>query len=296
MYKKLIMLVLLTHTLVVQAAPDDGVLLKQDNELTSIVLKHTGSPKLGSSIALIYDERGQRALYTKNASTVAPIASISKLMTAMVVLDAQLPMDEEISISKQDMDTLKNTHSRMRPGMTLTRGELLKLALMASENRAAAALARTYPGGTEAAVAKMNAKARELGMKDTRFLDPTGLNSGNVSTAQDLVKMVLAAQTYEPIHKATTSSSHLAEPAGYRPLMYKNTNPLVRNTSWDIGISKTGYINEAGRCLVMKATIKQHPVVIVLLDSQGKRTRIGDANRIKKWMESSLVTHTVRHG
>ena len=296
MYKKLIMLVLLTHTLVVQATPDDGVSLKQDNELASIVLKHTGSPKLGSSIALIYDERGQRALYTKNASTVAPIASISKLMTAMVVLDAQLPMDEEISISKQDMDTLKGTHSRMRPGMTLTRGELLKLALMASENRAAAALARTYPGGTEAAVAKMNAKARELGMKDTRFLDPTGLNSGNVSTAQDLVKMVLAAQTYEPIHKATTSSSHLAEPAGYRPLMYKNTNPLVRNASWDIGISKTGYINEAGRCLVMKATIKQHPVVIVLLDSQGKRTRIGDANRIKKWMESSLVTHTVRHG
>jgi len=298
MYKKLIMLILLTNILVVQAAPNDGdgVTLKQEDELTSVVLKHTSSPKLRSYIALIYDERGQCALYTKNADTVAPIASISKLMTAMVVLDAQLPMDEEISISTQDMDTLKGTHSRMRPGMTLTRGELLKLALMASENRAAAALARTYPGGTQAAVAKMNAKARELGMKNTRFLDPTGLNSGNVSTAQDLVKMVLAAQTYEPIHKATTSSSHLAEPAGYRPLMYKNTNPLVRNASWDIGISKTGYINEAGRCLVMKVTIKQHPVVIVLLDSQGKSTRIGDANRIKKWMESSLVTRTERRG
>jgi D-alanyl-D-alanine endopeptidase (penicillin-binding protein 7) len=296
MYKKLIMLILLTQTLVVQAAPNDGVALKQEDELTSVVLKHTSSPKLRSSIALIYDERGQRALYTKNANTVAPIASISKLMTAMVVLDAKMPMDEEISISKQDMDTLKNTHSRMRPGMTLTRGELLKLALMASENRAAAALARTYPGGTEAAVAKMNAKALELGMKDTRFLDPTGLNSGNVSTAQDLVKMVLAAQTYEPIHNATTSSSHLVEPAGYRPLLYKNTNSLVRNASWDIGVSKTGYINEAGRCLVMKVTIKQHPLVIVLLDSQGKSTRIGDANRIKKWMESSLVTRTIHRG
>ena len=318
MYKKFIVLTLLTYTLaahaatndgnpdqgqltvahavVVQAAPNDGVILKQEDELASVVLKHTSSPKLRSSIALIYDERGQRALYSKNADTVAPIASISKLMTAMVVLDAKLPMDEAISISRQDMDMLKGSHSRMRPGMTLTRGELLKLALMASENRAAAALARTYPGGTAAAVARMNAKAQELGMKDTRFLDPTGLNSGNVSTAQDLVKMVLAAQTYEPIHQATTSSSHLAEPAGYSPLMYKNTNPLVRNASWDIGLSKTGYINEAGRFMVMKATIKQHPVVIVLLDSWGKSTRIGDANRIKKWMESSLVTRTVRRG
>jgi D-alanyl-D-alanine endopeptidase (penicillin-binding protein 7) len=296
MYKKFIIMGLLTHALAGQAAPDDAVTLKQDNELTSIVLKHTKSPKLRSSIALIYDEQGQRPLYTKNAEMVAPIASISKLMTAMVVLDAQLPMDENIRISTLDMDTLKGTHSRMIPGMTLTRGELLKLALMASENRAAAALARTYPGGTEAAVAKMNLKARELGMKDTRFLDPTGLNSGNVSTAQDLVKMVLAAQAYDPIHQATTSSSHLAEPAGYRPLMYRNTNPLVKSSSWDIGVSKTGYISEAGRCLVMKVNIKQRPVVIVLLDSWGKSTRIGDANRIKKWMESSIVTRNVRRG
>jgi len=297
MYKRFILLMLLAHTLVAQAVSNDGVSLKQEDELSSVVLKHTKSPKLRSSIALIYDERGQRALYTKNAATITPIASISKLMTAMVVLDAQLPMDEEISISTQDMDTLKGTHSRMRPGMTLTRGELLKLALMASENRAAAALARTYPGGTRAAVAQMNAKAVELGMKETRFLDPTGLNSGNVSTAQDLVKMVLAAQAYEPIHKATTSTSHIAEPAGYRPLLYKNTNPLVKNASWDIGVSKTGYISEAGRCLVMQANINQHPVVIVLLDSQGKSSRIGDANRIKKWMESSLVTRrTTRRG
>jgi len=296
MYKKLIMLILLAHNLAALAAPNDGVVLRQEDELASVVLKHTSSPKLRSSIALIYDEQGQRTLYTKNADTVAPIASISKLMTAMVVLDAKLPMDEAISISKLDMDTLKGTHSRMRPGMTLTRGELLKLALMASENRAAAALARTYPGGTQAAVAQMNIKAHELGMKDTRFLDPTGLNSGNVSTAQDLVKMVLAAQSYEPIHKATTSSSHLVEMAGYRPMLYRNTNPLVKNASWDIGVSKTGYINEAGRCLVMKANINQRPVVIVLLDSWGKSTRIGDANRIKKWMESSLVARNMRRG
>jgi D-alanyl-D-alanine endopeptidase (penicillin-binding protein 7) len=296
MYKKLLLLCLLAHCLSGHAATTDGVALRQESELTSIVLKHTTSPKLRSSIALIYDEEGHRALYTKNAAMVAPIASISKLMTAMVVLDAQLPMDEEIRISTLDMDTLKGTHSRMRPGMTLTRGELLKLALMASENRAAAALARTYPGGTDAAIARMNAKAHDLGMKDTRFLDPTGLNSGNVSTAEDLVKMVLAAQSYEAIHNATTTSTHTVEPSGYRAMIYRNTNPLVRNASWDIGVSKTGYINEAGRCLVMKVNIRQRPVVIVLLDSWGKSTRIGDANRIKKWMESALVTRVVHRG
>lgn len=283
MYQKLIMLILLTCSFAAQALPADAVSLKQDDALTSAVLRH--APKLRSSIAMIYDERSGRPLYTKNADVVAPIASISKLMTAMVVLDAQLPMDEEITISREDMDTLKGTHSRMRPGMKLTRGELLKLALMASENRAAAALARTYPGGTAAAVAKMNVKARELGMVNTHFLEPTGLNSGNVSTAQDLVKMVLAAQAYTPIHKATTSTSHLVEMAGYRPMLYRNTNPLVKNASWNIGVSKTGYISEAGRCLVMKANINERPVVIVLLDSWGKSTRIGDANRVKKWME-----------
>ena len=160
----------------------------QEEELKSSVLKLASSPRLRSAIGLIYDERAQCPLYSKSADAVTPIASITKLMTAMVVLDAQLPMDEEISISAEDADTYKRTRSRMRPGMTLTRGELLKLALMASENRAAAALARTYPGGTQAALAQMNAKARELGMTSTRFLDPTGLNSGNVSTAQDLVK------------------------------------------------------------------------------------------------------------
>lgn len=262
--------------------------VQQDEALTSEVFKLTSAPKLQSAIALIYDEQGRRPLYTKNADNVAPIASITKLMTAMVVLDAGLPLDEKITISADDADHLKGTRSRMRPGSTLTRGELLKLALMASENRAAAALARTYPGGTAAAVAKMNAKAQFLGMRSTRFFDPTGLDSNNVSTAQDLVLMVREAAHYEPIHRFTTSSSHTVQVAKQRrPLQFHNTNPLVRSASWDIGVSKTGYISEAGRCLVMKATISKRPVIIVLLDSWGKRTRVGDANRIKKWMESS---------
>jgi serine-type D-Ala-D-Ala endopeptidase (penicillin-binding protein 7) len=252
---------------------------------------------LGSSIVMIYDEQGQRALYSKNANTVSPIASITKLMTAMVVLDAKLDLNEEISISSADIDLLKGTHSRMRPGMTLIRAELLKLALMASENRAASALARTYPGGTPAAVAQMNAKALALGMSTTRFLDPTGLNSGNVSTAADLVKMVQAAQQYPLIHHYTTSVSHIAEPAGYRALQFNNTNPLVQSDLWNIGVSKTGFINEAGRCLVMEATISSRPVVIVLLDSQGKQTRVGDANRVRRWLEgtqSASVRSSVR--
>jgi len=295
-YKKLMLLVLLSTTLAAQAAPNNVTATTQDDELTNAVLKFASSPKLRSSIALIYDEQGQNHLYTKNADMVTPIASITKLMTAMVVLDAKLPLEEEISISTLDMDLLKGTHSRMSPGMRLTRGELLKLALMSSENRAAAALARTYPGGTEAAVAMMNIKARELGMKDTRFLDPTGLNSGNVSTAHDLVKMVQAARCYDPIHEFTTTSSHIVDLAGHRPMRFNNTNPLVKNASWNIGVSKTGYISEAGRCLVMQANINQRPVIIVLLDSWSKSARVGDANRIKKWMESAYARARVtRH-
>ncbi|MGC2456920.1 MAG: D-alanyl-D-alanine endopeptidase [Gallionellaceae bacterium] len=278
----LICLALTTQTVYARPAKSQAL----DDEVTSAILKKTSSsPRLRSSIALIYDVNEQRPLYAKHKDSVTPIASISKLMTAMVVLDAQLPMDEEIRISEQDTDTLKGTHSRMRFGMKLTRRNLLKLALMASENRAAAALARTYPGGTQAAVASMNQKARALGMTDTHFLDPTGLNSGNVSTAKDLVKMVLAAQQYDEIRESTTSTKHMVEPDGYRPILFNNTNPLVKSTSWEIGLSKTGYISEAGRCLVMEANINQRPVVIVLLDSQGKSTRIGDANRVKKWME-----------
>jgi D-alanyl-D-alanine endopeptidase (penicillin-binding protein 7) len=271
----------------------------QDQVLAREVIRLTSSPRLQSAIALIYDEKTQRPLYTKNAQNVAPIASITKLMTAMVVLDARLPMNELITITAEDTDRLKGSHSRIRVGAVLSRAELLKLALMASENKAAAALARTFPGGTAAALAKMNAKARELGMRSTRFFDPTGLDSNNVATADDLVRMVRAAQNYEVIHRYTTSSSHTVQFAKHRPLRFNNTNPLVKNAAWKIGVSKTGYITEAGRCLVMQATISNRPVIIVLLDSWGKQTRVGDANRIKRWMESSLVRNSRngnRHG
>lgn len=245
------------------------------------------NPHVQSNIALIVDEQTQQVIYNKHADLVAPIASITKLMTAMVILDARLPMDEVVSVATDDLDTLKRTHSRLRIGMTFTRSEMLQMALMASENRAASALARSYPGGMVAAIAAMNAKAAQLGMNSTKFFDPTGLNSDNVSTAQDLVKMVAATRAYPLIHQYTTTASASMDGWGGRELRFHNTNPLVKNASWNIGVSKTGFINEAGRCLVMQATINQRPVIIVLLDSWGKRTRIGDANRIKKWMESS---------
>ena len=245
------------------------------------------SPLLASNIALIIDEQTQRPLYKKNSEQLAPIASITKLMTAMVVLDASQSLGEQVSVSVEDLDMLKGTRSRLRIGMAFTRSEMLKLALMASENRAASALARSYPGGTAAAVTAMNAKAQALGMNSTKFFDPTGLNSDNVSTAQDLVKMVAAARNYTLIHDYTTTGTHSVDGWNGRELRFNNTNPLVRNASWNIGVSKTGFINEAGRCLVMEATINRRPVIIVLLDSVGKRTRIGDANRIKQWMENT---------
>ena len=291
MFKKIIMLALFVHVLLAYADGNGGVIpVVRDDQPVSPAYNRTPAPRLESAFAMIYDEQDQRPIYSKNANTVVPIASITKLMTAMVILDAKLPLDEPICISAEDRDRLKGTKSRMRNGMTLTRDELIKLALMASENRAAAALARTYPGGTPVLLAMMNAKARELGMNSTKFFDPTGLHSENVSTAQDLVKMVMAAQNYELIQRYTTSSSHSVDvDDGRRSLRFHNTNPLVRNSSWDIGLSKTGYISEAGRCLVMQANILQRPVVIVLLDSWGRRSRVGDAVRIKHWMERAAA-------
>lgn len=248
-------------------------------------VNHGKLPQLGSAIAMIYDEQTAQPVYSKNINTVVPIASITKLMTAMVILDARLPLDEPITITREDRDRLKGTKSRLKDGMTLTRGDLLTLAIMASENRAASALARTYPGGKPVLVAMMNAKARELGMEDTHFEGPVGLHSENVSTAKDLVKMVLAAQSYDHIQQASTQSRHVVKLNARQSLRYGNTNPLVRSRNWDIGLSKTGYISEAGRCLVMQAKLSDRPTVIVLLDSWGKNTRVGDANRIKSWME-----------
>jgi D-alanyl-D-alanine endopeptidase (penicillin-binding protein 7) len=272
-------------------------ILKLDDVLSTPMLPKASSLKVQSHIALIFDEQTQLPLYNKNSQAVVPIASITKLMTAMVILDANLPMDEAVSVAGDDPNVVKRARSRLSIGMMFTRSEMLKLALMASENRAALALARSYPGGTAAMVAAMNAKARVLGMESTRFFDPTGLDSDNVSTAQDLVKMVAAARQYEPIHQYTTSTSHSVEGLRGRTMRFSNTNPLVRNASWDIGLSKTGFINEAGRCLVMQATINLRPVIIVLLDSWGKRTRVGDANRIKKWMDSANTrSRAVRRG
>ena len=258
----------------------------------------SASLKVRSHVALIYDEQTQRPLYNKNGKAVMPIASITKLMTAMVLLDAHLPMDEEVSVEEDDLNSIKRARSRMPVGMTLTRGDMLRIALMASENRAALALARSYPGGQDALVAAMNAKARALGMDDTRFFEPTGLDSDNVSTAQDLVKMVAAARNYPLITQYTTTVSHSVDSSlNGRTMRFSNTNPLVRSASWDIGLSKTGFINEAGKCLVMQATINHRPVIIVLLDSWGRRTRIGDANRIKRWMErADALDRSARRG
>jgi D-alanyl-D-alanine endopeptidase (penicillin-binding protein 7) len=251
----------------------------------------SGVLQLGSSKALIINQETGETLYAKNTNTPTPIASVTKLMTAMVLLDAALPMDESITVSKEDIDTLKGTTSRLRVGLSLPRSEMLRLALMSSENRAASALARHYPGGLKTFIRDMNRKAYELGMLNTRFVDSTGLNSGNVSTAEDLVKMVRAAYEYEQIRlESTATSQEVAINGSRNPMQFINTNSLVRKGDWVIGLSKTGYISEAGRCLVMQAEIGGQPLIIVLLDSDGKMTRIGDANRIRKWIENSYMT------
>ena len=247
-----------------------------------------GSPILKSHVALVLDPAQGEALYAKHPDQVAPIASITKLMTAMVVLDAQLPPDEAIEIDRADADGARQARSRLPVGASLPRGELLRIALMSSVNRAAAALARTYPGGTEACVEAMNRKAGELGMTHTRFTDPTGLSSGNVSSAEDLSRMVLAAAQYPAIREATTTARHQVTLPDGRVIEYHNSNGLVSNRTWSIGLSKTGYINAAGRCLVMQAEIAARQVVIILLDSWGKYTRLGDANRIRHWLEATL--------
>ncbi|MBT8438143.1 MAG: D-alanyl-D-alanine endopeptidase [Gammaproteobacteria bacterium] len=244
--------------------------------------------KLRSESALIVD-RFNNPIYGKAIDTALPIASITKIMMAIVILDSKLPLDEKIKITKADRDLIKLTGSRLKYGARLTRKELLHLALMSSENRAAAALGRTYPGGTQAFVRAMNAKAKSLGMHNSRFADPAGLKPENLASPQDLVKLIRAAGNYPEIHNATTQKSLTVYPYNKKgPLKYANTNRLLKNKKWSIELSKTGYINEAGRCLVMQADIAGQPVVIVLLNSFGKLTPFGDANRIKKWIENGV--------
>ncbi len=239
---------------------------------------------LNSGAAMVMDQASGETLYGKNITSVVPIASITKLMTAMVVLDAHLDPNEEIAVTDDDVDYLRNSSSRLRVGAVATREDMLHMALMASENRAASALGRAYPGGREAFVAAMNRKAQALGLSGTHYADSTGLSSTNVSTANDLADLVRTAHRYDKIREFTTMSNYTATVSG-RPMYFHNTNRLVSSPDWDIGLSKTGFINEAGRCLVMQATLAGRAVVIVLLDSLGSSMRLADAARIRKWLE-----------
>jgi D-alanyl-D-alanine endopeptidase (penicillin-binding protein 7) len=241
---------------------------------------------LHSASALVEDQLTGECFVQKQAEAIMPIASITKLMTAMIVLDAKLDLEESITIESEDVDTIRHSRSRLPVNTRITRGDALLLALMASENRAAHALGRTYPGGLHAFTSAMNAKAKSLGLNDTRFIDPAGIHCGNVSSAKDLARMVDAAYQYSIIREYTTCKETSIR-AGRRILQFHNTNRLVGNPRWQIGLSKTGFIDEAGRCLVMQSQVAKRSVLIVLLDAQGKLTRYGDANRIKQWMEGS---------
>ncbi|MCF5893398.1 D-alanyl-D-alanine endopeptidase [Aeromonas veronii] len=243
--------------------------------------------EIRSSSALVVDVKTGKTLYQKNATKVRPIASLTKLMTALVVLDAKQNLNQTITVDKNDLDRVKHTHSRIRMGTKVTRRDALHLALMSSENRMASALARHYPGGRSAFVRAMNNKARQLGMRNTHFYDSTGLSTRNVSTAQDLGKLAAAAYRQPLIRQFTQDENReMRFSAPAYSLMFNNTNPLVKNPDWDVRLSKTGFTDEAGRCLVMRAKPDSRELAIVLLNSVGKRTPIGDANRIRKWLKS----------
>jgi serine-type D-Ala-D-Ala endopeptidase (penicillin-binding protein 7) len=246
--------------------------------------KRSNSLNVNARIVMIFDEQNQSTIFNKNSDKISSIASITKLMTAMVVLDANSPMDEVLSIGEDQIHVKKST-SRLKVGDKFTRAEMLQLALMSSENRAALALARAYPGGLAECIKAMNEKAEDLGMEHTKFFEPTGLDQNNKSTANDLVKMVIAASSYPEIHKATTTTSHLVDSLQRKQLMYHNTNPLVSSSEWDINLSKTGYISQSGRCLVMRTVINDNMVVIVILNSKTKKSRISDAKRALEWTE-----------
>jgi D-alanyl-D-alanine endopeptidase (penicillin-binding protein 7) len=250
---------------------------------------------LRSASVLVKDQKTGELIIQKQSEAVLPIASITKLMTAMVVLDSGIDLDELITIESSDMDNILFSPSRLPVGTRLSREEALLLTLMASENRAAHALGRTYPGGLESFVNAMNAKARFLGLSNTHFEDTAGLSSGNTSSAQDLARMVDAAYHY-PLVREFTTREEATISSGHRVLEFHNTNRLIQNPRWKIGLSKTGFTNEAGRCLVMQAYVAERPLLIVLLDSHGKLTRIGDANRIKQWMERQSYARHNRQG
>jgi D-alanyl-D-alanine endopeptidase (penicillin-binding protein 7) len=244
--------------------------------------------ELKSSVALVLDQDTNEVLFSKNSQAVLPIASITKLMTALVVTEAQLPLHETLAVTQADVDTEKGSHSRLVVGTQLTREEMLHLALMASENRAAHALGRHYPGGLDAFIGAMNRKAQSLGMRDTHYVEPTGLSSKNQSSARDLAVLVKAAYQVPLIRELSTSPEYEVA-VGRRQLQFRNTNALVKNPAWEIGLQKTGYISEAGRCLVMQARLAGRQVIMVFLDSAGKYSRLGDAERVRRWVTESLM-------
>jgi D-alanyl-D-alanine endopeptidase (penicillin-binding protein 7) len=250
-------------------------------------LKYThDSLALQSNVAFVVDQASSKVLFEKNSNVSLPIASITKLMTSLVVVESNQDMNEMIEVTNEDLDKEKNTGSRLRIGAKLSRADMLHIALMSSENRAASALGRSYVGGLPAFVAAMNAKAKQLGMADTHYVDSSGLSSQNVASAQDLVKLINAAYQHPVIREYSTDSKYVVNPGGRHLLQYSTTNRLVANAGWDIGLQKTGYIAEAGRCLVMRAMIEGRAVVMVFLDSKGKYSRLADAGRIRKWLET----------
>jgi D-alanyl-D-alanine endopeptidase (penicillin-binding protein 7) len=243
---------------------------------------------LKSSVAFVIDQDTNQVLLSKNSDVVLPIASITKLMTALVVVEAGLSMDEAVSIGQEDVELTANNRSRLATGTTLSRSEMLRLALMSSENRAASALSRHFPGGAPAFIAAMNRKAVELGMRDTRYVEPTGLSSDNRSSAKDLSVLVKAAADHQIIRELSTSTEAQVA-VGPRSVQFHNTNRLVTDPTWDIGLQKTGYIAAAGRCMVMQAQLAGRRLTMVLLDSAGKYSRLGDAERIRQWLSQSAV-------
>ena len=269
----------------VPAKPSFGQLYGLHNVSDALELK--------SAVALVLDQDTNEVLFSKNSSAVLPIASLTKLMTALVVTEANQPLDEMITISQDDVDTEKMSRSRLKVGTQLRREEMLHLALMASENRAAHALGRYFPGGIDAFVAAMNRKALALGMRDTHYVEPTGLSSRNQSSARDLATLVKAAHEHQIIRELSTSQEYEVE-VGNRAVQFHSTNGLLRSPAWDIGLQKTGYITEAGRCLVMQATMAGRQLIMVFLDSAGKYSRIGDAERVRRWItENTHVSPSV---
>jgi len=247
---------------------------------------------LKSSVAYVMDQDTQEVLLSKNEQAVLPIASLTKLMTGLLISESKLPLDDMLTITQDDVDTEKGSSSRLKVGTSLSRGELMHLALMSSENRAASALGRTYPGGMPMFVQLMNAKARQLGMSDTVYVEPTGLSSKNQSSAKDLAMLVNVA-SQDPMLRDLSTSHGYQVSVGRQVLQYNNTNRLVKNPSWDIGLQKTGYISEAGQCLVMQAQVAGRKLIMVFLDSAGKLSRVADAERVRRWLETTSFKHQV---